>query len=653
MIMTTTYFSPPADVREQSNLKAFLKEFGFDDYNALLDRSNSDPRWFWDTILKWYGVVFDKPYDDICDDQDGPQFMKWCVGGELNLVNSCFERHMDSDRWEKTALIAIDETGAQREWRYKDYFEESCKVANFLKSKGIGKGDAVAIYMPMIPEMAAAFMAIARLGAIAIPLFSGFAANAIAIRLDDAQVKAVVTATSTSRGGKKVDMAAALVEAIETVPSVENVLCLVRDGDTLPSHDRLTSWKEGIQHFSGSCPAVSLTPEDPLFVAFTSGTTGKPKGVVQNHIGILAKIITDFVLCLDLKETDRHMWMTDMGWVMGPLTLISTALTGSTLVLAEGAPTLASAPFRMLNLVDELKISHMGIAPTVARQLMTLDPKLLSKLSLDSLRIVPSTGEAWTHDAWIWTRDNVCKNKAVPLNMSGGTELVGAILTSTVMQDIPPCGFSTENPGVGAQVFTPDGAEASIGNVGELVMTHAPMGITLGLWKDNDRYLKTYWSTFKDVWHHGDWAHKNEDGTWHIHGRSDDTINVAGKRVGPPEIEGALTESLLVADAAAIAVPDDLKGVGVVCFCVLRKGTNPSRELIAELRQLVGEKVGKPFVPKHIYFAADLPKTRSMKIMRRVIRATYLQEETGDLSSLSNPESVIAVRDAVLKLNPK
>ncbi len=282
----------------------------------------------------------------------------------------------------------------------------------------------------------------------------------------------------------------------------------------------------------------------------------------------------------------------------------------------------------------------MGIAPTVARQFMTLDQSKLEDLSLSSLRIVASTGEAWTPDAWNWSLKNICKGRAVPLNMSGGTELVGAILTSTVMQPIPPCGFSTQNLGVGAKVMRSDGTEADIGEVGELVMTEAPMGVTMGLWKDNERYLKTYWSTFQDIWHHGDWAHKNEDGTWHIHGRSDDTINVAGKRVGPPEIEGALMENGDVADAAAISVPDDIKGVAVVCFCVLKEGAKARDDLIASLRELVGEKVGKPFSPREILFADELPKTRSMKTMRRVIRATYLGEDPGDLSSLSNPESI-------------
>ena len=640
------YFTPPRDIRDSSNLAVFLKDYGFASYEALCKKSNEDPDWFWDTILKWQGIVFETPYTAVRDGRRGPQFTDWCIGSRLNLVSTCLDRHKNSPVWQKTAIEAIDEAGNRRRWSYEQYQEESCRIAGALKTAGIKQGDAVALYMPMIPEMAAAFMAIARLGAIAIPLFSGFAAPAIALRLNDADVKAVVTATSTTRAGRRVSMIPALLEAVASSEAVSTVLCLVREEDGLPDHPLVKDWKTEMEKASPIRQAIPMTPTDPLFVAFTSGTTGKPKGVVQNHIGILGKTTSDFTLCLDMKESDRHMWMTDMGWVMGPLTLISTSLVGATVILAEGAPTHREDPFRILRLVDELQITHMGIAPTVARQLMTLDPSGMEGLSLASLRIVPSTGEAWTPEAWHWTREHICKNRAVPLNISGGTELVGAILTSTVLQDIPPCGFSAQNLAVGAQVLRTDGSEADPGEVGELVVTQAPMGLTMGLWKDNDRYLKTYWSTYKNIWHHGDWAHKNEDGTWHIHGRSDDTINVAGKRVGPPEIEGAVLENDAVADAAAIAVPDSIKGVAVVCICVLKEGHIPSETLTTALKTIVGERVGKPFSPREIGFASELPKTRSMKTMRRVIRATYLGENPGDLSSLANPEAIQAVKDA-------
>ena len=358
-----------------------------------------------------------------------------------------------------------------------------------------------------------------------------------------------------------------------------------------------------------------------------------------------AKATADFLLCLDMKRDDRHLWMTDMGWVMGPLTLLSVLLSGATLVLAEGAPSMPGDPFRLLRLASDMKVTHLGVAPTLVRQFMTQDRAPLADYDLSALRIVASTGEPWTDDAWLWQLDHICRRRAVPLNISGGTELFGAILTSTVLHEIKPGGFSAEALGVGAKMLREDGSEAAPGEVGELVVTQPPLGLTPAIRGDRERYIETYWSTFPGIWRHGDWVRRDAAGTWYILGRSDDTLNIAGKRIGPPEIEAALTESGKVVDAAAIAAPDEIKGVAVVCVCVAAPGVSPDAALVEQLKDRVGEVVSKPFRPREIHFVDALPKTRSMKTMRRIVRAAFLGEDPGDLSSVSNPETIESIAD--------
>jgi acetyl-CoA synthetase len=360
---------------------------------------------------------------------------------------------------------------------------------------------------------------------------------------------------------------------------------------------------------------------------------------------VQAKATSDILLCLDMKRDDRHLWMTDMGWVMGPLTLLSVLLSGATLVLAEGAPSMPGDPFRLLRIASEMQVTHIGVAPTLVRQFMTQSPEPLSAYDLAPLRIVASTGEPWTEDAWLWQLDHICRRRAVPLNISGGTELFGAILTSTVLHEIKQGGFSAQALGVGARVLREDGHEAAPGEVGELVVTQPPLGLTSAIWGDRERYLETYWSTYPGIWRHGDWVRRDPDGTWYILGRSDDTLNIAGKRIGPPEIEAALTGTGEVVDAAAIAAPDDIKGVAVVCICVAAPGVSPDAVLVERLKDRVGEVVSKPFRPREIHFVEALPKTRTMKTMRRIVRAAFLGEDPGDLSSISNPETIQPIAD--------
>ena len=633
-------FQPDSDIEHSSTLVAFLKDCGMGSYEELATRANDDPDWFWGKMIDLAGIRFIRPYKKLRDISEGPESIRWAVGGTLNLTETCLDARIADGLGDKTAIDWVGEDGSRRRWTYFDLAAEASRVASALAARGVMPGQAVGIYMPMIPEIEAALLGIARLGAVAVPLFSGFAPPAIISRLNDAGAVAVLTADATSRRGKPVWMEATLAKALDEVPSVHTVFSLRRFGGTAVDTDRDLDWQDTVGQADPAYPAHPVEADAPLLIAYTSGTTGKPKGVIHTHLGVQAKATADFLLCLDMKRDDRHLWMTDMGWVMGPLTLLSVLLSGATLVLAEGAPSLPDDPFRLLRIAAETEVSHMGVAPTLARQFMTLDPAPLSGYDLSRLRIVASTGEPWTDDAWLWQLEHICRRRAVPLNISGGTELFGAILTSTVLHVVKPSGFSAQALGVGAKVLREDGSEAAPGEVGELVVTQPPMGLTPAIRGDRERYLETYWSTFPGMWRHGDWVRHDPDGTWYILGRSDDTLNIAGKRIGPPEIEAALTETGEVVDAAAIAAPDDIKGVAVVCVCVAAPGVSPDEALVERLKDRVGEVVSKPFRPREIHFVEALPKTRSMKTMRRIVRAAFLGEDPGDLSSVSNPDTM-------------
>ncbi len=636
-------FTPAADIQNNSNLAHFLARNKLENYEALTDRSNNDPDWFWSQMIELAGVQFAKPYRQLRDISDGPENIRWATSAALNLTETLLDARIDQGLGDKLAIDWVGEDDSRRSWNYNDLAAETNRVANALRARGIGAGDSIGIYMPMIPEISAAFLGIARIGAIIVPLFSGFSAPAIAARLIDSNARAVLTADATPRRGKPILMENTLTDALTEVPLVHTVISLRRFGGNAANPQRDLDWQKTVGTASADCPAIPVDAQDPLLIAYTSGTTGRPKGVVHTHLGPMAKIASDILLGLDMQRDDRHLWMTDMGWIMGPLTLISTLLAGATLVLAEGAPSSPDDPFRLLRISSEQKVTHLGVAPTLVRQFMLQDAGLLANYDLSRLRVVASTGEAWTDDAWQWQVEHICNNRAVPINIAGGTELFGAILSSTVLHPQQPGGFSGQALGVGAKVLRPDGTKADIGEVGELVVTQSPMGLAPTIWQNKERYLETYWSRYKGIWHHGDWVRKDADGTWYILGRSDDTLNIAGKRIGPPEIEGAMTATELVVDVAAIAAPDDLKGVAVVCVCVLAPGVTADAALIKTLKDRVGEEVSKPFRPREIYFVDSLPKTRTMKTMRRVVKAAFLGDDMGDLSPVSNPETIAPI----------
>jgi acetyl-CoA synthetase len=504
----------------------------------------------------------------------------------------------------------------------------------------------VGIFLPMCPEAAIATLAVTRLGAIYTPCFSGYGAQAVASRLQDSEAKVLITADSFQRRGQVVRMKQTADEAAAESPSVRHVVVVRRQAGDVPWIDgRDQWWEDVVAGQPEAAPVEATTADTPCLVIYTSGTTGRPKGTVLTHGGFTIKTAHDFAFVMDLRESDRIFWLSDLGWLMGPMLITAALVHGATAVLFEGVPDFPE-PDRLWALAERYRVSVMGLSPTAVRGLMPHGEEWPRRHELGSLRIFGSTGEPWNPEPFRWLLEVVGQGRVPIMNYSGGTEISGGIIGSFPILPIKPCSFAGPIPGMAADVFDDDGKTVR-GEVGELVITRPWPGMTAGFWKDDARYEQTYWSRWPGVWVHGDWAYVDEDGFWFLQGRSDDTLKVAGKRLGPAEVESVLVGHEAVAEAATIGVPHEVKGESIVCFTVLKPGHVPSESLRAELSERVARQMGKALKPERVLFARELPKTRSAKIMRRVIRATYLGKEPGDLSSLESPGAVQAIASAV------
>jgi acetyl-CoA synthetase len=639
---------PDAAMVEEANLTRFMRALGVDSFEALNARASADPVWFHDELIRFLDYRFERPYERVLDLSDGLPFAHWCVGGVTNVVLNCLDRRRGSERYGQPALVWEGEDGAVSTWTFADLDRETCRLAWGLRSLGIGRGDVVGMYLPNLPHAAAAMLAVAKIGAIVLPMFSGFGADAIAQRLTDGRAVAVITVDGSLRRGKPVGAKSVLDAALAHCPGVRHVVVLrhlAAPHGWTPGRDHW--WDEltaGAPEGGADVATEAMPADDPFLLMFTSGTSGKPKGVVHSHCGFPIKTALDLSICMDLKPGDRFLWMSDMGWLVGPMLVFGGLLVGATVVLAEGAPNYPQ-PDRLWRLVERHRVSYLGLAPTIARLSMSLPDTALAERDLGSLRVMISTGEPWTPEAWHWTFERVGQRRVPLLNFSGGTEM-GGILTGTVIHPLKPCAFAGAVPGTGADVVDANsGASVGVGVTGELVMRTPTIGLTRGLWHDRERYLESYWSRLPDLWVHGDFASRDADGMWYVHGRSDDTLKIAGKRTGPAEIEALLMGTGLVEDAVTIGVPDPIKGTAVVCLCVARPGTDRDTA-VKVLSAAVTAGLGGAFKPADVVFVPDLPRTRNMKLMRRVVRSAWLGEDAGDLSTLVNPEAVQAIRAA-------
>jgi len=642
------FWRPDPEAVGRSRMMSLAGRLGVKNYPDLVEFGAEHLDDFWAAAVEDIGIEWYEPFSAVRDSSRGIEWSTWFVGGRLNLVHNCVDKWV-RDSPDAVALISEYEDGEVRTFTFAELDREVCRLAGALRSMGIGKGDCVGIYLPMIPEVVFSLLAVAKIGAIFIPLFSGYGADAVAVRLADADARLLICADEFLRRGAPVLMKQTADAALALAPIVGHTLVVRRTGGVIPwDPDRDRWYHEAVADQPDSLSTEAMASEDPVMLIYTSGTTGKPKGCVHVHCGFPIKGAQDMAHCMDFGTADRIFWITDIGWMMGPWEIMSSLALGGSMVTYEGTPD-HPGPDRTWEIVERHKVTHLGISPTAVRSLMRFGEEPVQKHDMTSLRMICSTGEPWNPDPWKWCFNVVGGGRVPLLNYSGGTEISGGILGGNLLTDCKPCAFSGPVPGMAVDIV--DAAGNSVrGEVGELVLRAPWPGMTRGFWKDPDRYIDTYWSRWPGVWYHGDWAELDDDGLWYILGRSDDTIKVAGKRLGPAEVESALVGHPAVQEAAAVGVPDEIKGEKLIAFVILRPGNQSSAELEDELKQAVAAALGKSLRPSRVHVVADLPRTRNAKIMRRVIKAAYLGSDPGDVMALENPaavEAIAAVRQPI------
>ena len=645
-------YEPDPDSVRGSNVHAFMREYGIDDFEELHRRSveavdgveASGLDWFWDAVVDHLGLAFDEPYETVRDASDGPQFTDWYVGGRLNIAHNTVDRHArpDSPNRNRVAVIWEGENGAVRELTYHELHRQANQVANTLDARGIGTGDTVGLYMPMVPEVVSILYGCFKLGAIAVPIFSGFGTDATATRIADAGCRVLFTGDGFYRRGEEIRLKRTADEAIEQAGQVEHTIVYERLGGTGPPWDegRDEWWAASVGEADDSYETRSLPSSQESMLLYSSGTTGEPKGIVHTHAGGLVQPAKEVYFAFDHRPSDRFFWVSDIGWMMGPWTFIGNHALGGTTFVYEGAPDYPD-PDRYWELIDRHGLTVFGVSPTAVRTLREHGDEWLAGHDRSTLRLLGSTGEPWDPESWRWFHEQVGNGDIPVVNISGGTEIFGCFLQPLPGQPLKPCTLG--GPALGMDVDIVDARGESVVDSNErgyLVCRSSAPSMTRSLWSGDKRYLAEYWSRFDGLWNHGDWAQADADGFWFLHGRSDDVLNVAGRKVGPAEVEAALVDHDAVTAAAAIGVDDETTGTAIVAYVQLQPGKTGGGSLREQLRDRVGAQLGKPFRPREVLFVDAFPKTQSGKVVRRLVRAVHEGDPVGDLSSIENPDAL-------------
>ena len=616
-----------------------LATVGAPNYMELLDEALADPIAFWDAkakeVVDWY-----EPYDQVLDESNKP-FYKWFAGGKINIIHNALDRHVDSWRKNKLALIWEGEDGEQRTYSYFDLWKEVNRFANILKSMGVKKGDTVTIYMGRVPELPIAMLATVKIGAIHSVVYGGFSEQALADRIEDAQSKVLITCDGAWLRGKTVNLKDIADIAVSRSPVVQRVIVYKRTGQDVhmePGRDFWLHELAALPSASTKCETEVMDAEDPLFILYTSGTTGKPKGLIHTCGGYQVYIATTLGYVFDTKDEDRWWCAADPGWITGHSYIVYAPLIlGLTSIIYEGAPGYPN-PDRWWEIVEKYGVTILYTAPTAIRGLMRFGDDWPGRHDLSSLRLLGTVGEPINPEAWRWYYSVIGGEKCPIIDTWWQTETGGFVITPTPVVPLKPGSATLPFLGIEADIVTEDGASCGPNEDGYLVIKQPWPGMARNVWKDPDRYVTTYWLDYQDQgWYlTGDSARMDDDGYFWIIGRVDDVIKVSGYRLGTAEIESALVSHALVAEAAAIGVPDELRGNVIHAFCILNAGVDGDDELVGTLKRHVRTEVGPIAVPAEIVFVDSLPKTRSGKIMRRLLKAQVMGQPVGDTSTLED-----------------
>ncbi|KPK21225.1 MAG: hypothetical protein AMK69_22225 [Nitrospira bacterium SG8_3] len=648
---TKIIWKPTKEYVQGSHIKGFMDQWGIKTHQALYQKSIDDIKWFWPAAMDYLGIQWHRRYDTVLDLDGSRSFEKarWFIGGKLSIAYHCLDRHaMNPYAGNRLAFVWEAEDGTVEKWTYLELYGAANQCANALRTLGVRKGVTVGFYMPMIPELLVAFWACMKLGAPLIPIFSGFGAKPLAVRLADAKARVLLTADVGFYKARAIPLKATCDKAAKGAPSLRHILVVRRE------ENRQISWTPGrdiwwhdlVPKQSQAFKTVVLDAEDLAMILYSSGTTGKPKGTLHRVAGVFSQVVKELGFHFDVKPDSRFYWITNIGWMMGPWQVMGVQHFGGCYLIYEGNPFYPNHE-RVLDMVARHGLTHLGLSPTYARSLRTKGEGWITKYDLSSLKFLGSTGEPFDQETYMWVFQHLAQGRMPIINISGGTEMCGCLVSPSPLTPLKPCSVGRHGLGMAIGIADDEGKLIDVGK-GHLVLLKPAPSLTRGFLGDWQRYIDTYfsWKQNPNVWYHGDYIKRDRDGQLTLHGRSDDTINVAGVRTGAGEIEDALMDHEAVRESAVIGVPDDLKGSAIVCFVILRSGYEPSDQLRTDISQHVARIMGKNLRPRAVEMVPDLPRTRSMKIVRRAIQKKYLGEDPGDLASVENPAALDYISQA-------